>query len=79
MSQKLIITRPKRLTAALAVLLVLSVGGFFSSPVIGQDPPLPPEIEECEVDRVTTEDGKICLYNIRCPDMEAKKLCFKFF
>lgn len=78
MSQKTI-SHPKRPMAIFAMLLVLAVGGFFSSPVIGQDPPPPPEIEECEVDRVTTEDGKICLYNVKCPDMEAKKLCFKFF
>ena len=70
---------PKLLLGTVVLLFTFTGGGFSTTPAACQDPDDDVvDIEECESEKVTREDGKLCIHGLKCSDIEAKKLCFKF-
>jgi len=71
---------PKLLLGTVVLLFTFAGGGFSTTPAACQDPDDDDvvDIEECESEKVTREDGKLCIYGLKCSDIEAKKLCFEF-
>ncbi len=66
--------RFKVLPVVATLLLALTGGGLSPAPALCQEDE---DDDSCTVEKITHEDGWLCLHGLECDNMTADELCFK--